>query len=253
MNQYRSVLCVMAVLAAAPTLAAGLGAAQVVERNVAARGGLEAWRAVTSIKMTGQMDAGGAENARLPFELTLARPNKSRLELKFQDKTALQIYDGTQGWKVRPYLNRDEVESFTPAEAKVAAGAGELDGFLIDYARKGYKVESRGSESVEGKPAYKLLVTGKGGDQRTVWVDEASFLEVKVDGEPRKLDGKMHKVWVFYRDYKTVNGLGIPLTLETVVAGVDKHHKMTIETVVVNPPLTATLFAKPQLPAAQAH
>ncbi len=250
MNQYRTVLCAVAVLAAAPTFAAGLGAAQVVERNVAARGGLEAWRAVTSIKLTGQMDAGGTENARLPFELTLARPNKSRLELKFQDKTAVQVYDGTQGWKVRPFLNRDEVENFTPAEAKVAASAGELDGFLIDYARKGYKVESRGSEFVEGKPAYKLLVTGKGGDQHTVWVDESSFLEVRIDAEPRKLDGKMHKVWVYYRDYKTVSGLGIPRTLETVVDRVEKHHTMTVETVVVNPPLSAALFAKPQLPAA---
>jgi hypothetical protein len=252
MNQYRIVLCAIAVLAAAATHAAGLGVAQVVERNVAARGGLEAWRAVTSIRMTGQMDAGGTDNARLPFEMTLARPNKSRLELKFQDKTALQIYDGTQGWKVRPFLNRAEVENFTPAEAKVAATAGELDGFLIDYARKGYKVESRGSEPVEGKPAYKLLVTGKNGEQHTVWVDESSFLEVKLDAEPRKLDGKMHKVWVYYRDYKTVNGLGIPRTLETVVDGVEKHHKMTIETVIVNPPLTTALFAKPQLPPAGA-
>jgi len=250
MNHYRVVVCALGFLAASSAFAAGLSASQVVERNVAARGGLEAWRAVTSLKMTGQMDAGGTENARLPFEMTLARPNKSRLELKFQDKTALQIYDGTQGWKVRPFLNRDEVENFTPAEAKTAANAGELDGFLIDSARKGYKVESRGIESVEGKPAYKLLVTGKSGDQHTVWVDETSFLEVRVDGEPRKLDGKLHKVVVYYRDYKTVNGLSIPRTLETVVEGVEKHHKTTIETVVTNPPMTASLFAKPQLPPA---
>jgi outer membrane lipoprotein-sorting protein len=251
MNQYRIAACALSLLAASSAFAAGLNATQVIERNVAARGGLEAWHAVTSLKLTGQMDAGGSENARLPFELTLARPNKSRLELKFQDKTALQIYDGTQGWKVRPFLNRDEVENFTPTEAKVAATAGELDGFLIDYSRKGYKVEARGSEPIEGKPAYKLLLTGKGGEQRMVWVDEGSFLEVKVDGEPRKLDGKLHKVWVYYRDYKTVKGLSLPRTLETVVDGVEKHHTMTVETVVVNPPLTASMFAKPPLPTAR--
>ena len=252
MNQYRIVVCALAVFVAAPALAAGLGAARVVERNAAARGGIEAWRAVTSMKLTGQMDAGGGDNARLPFELTLARPNKSRLELKFEDKPAVQVFDGTQGWKVRPFLNRNEVEDFTPAEVKVAAAAGELDGYLIDAARKGYKIESRGSEPVEGKPAYKLVVTGKSGDQHTVWVDETSFLEVRVDGEPRKLDGKLHKVWVYYRDYHTTSGLNVPGTLETVVDGVAKHHKMTIETVVVNPPVTATTFAKPLPPAAGA-
>ncbi len=250
MKQFRIVMCALGAIAAPSAFGAGLSATQVVERNVTARGGLAAWQAVTSIKLTGQMDAGGTENARLPFEMTLARPNKSRLELKFQDKTAVQVYDGTQGWKVRPFLNRDEVENFTPAEAKVAAAAGELDGFLIDYARKGYKLESRGTEPVEGKPAYKLLVTGKSGDQHTVWVDEASFLEVRIDGEPRKIDGKLHNVLVYYRDYKTLNGLAFPHTLETVVDKVAKRHKMTIETVVVNPPVAATLFAKPQLPAA---
>ena len=250
MKQFRIVACALAIGVAPCAFGAGLNATQVVERNVAARGGLAAWRAVTSIKLTGQMDAGGTEKARLPFEMTLARPNKSRLELKFQDKPAVQVYDGAQGWKVRPFLNRNEVEDFTPAEAKVAATAGELDGFLIDYARKGYKLESRGSEPVEGKPAYKLLVTGKSGDQHTVWVDEASFLEVRIDGEPRKIDGKLHNVLVYYRDYKTLNGLMFPQTLETVVDKVAERHKMTIETVVVNPPVAAALFAKPQLPAA---
>ena len=196
--------------------------------------------------MSGEMDAGGKEEVRLPFVLSLKRPHKSRLELRFQDQTALQTYDGKLGWKFRPFLGRDDVVPLTAAEAKSAAAADELDGPLVDHAKKGTKVELQGMEPVEGKSAYKLRLTKSGGVQRNLWVDASSFLELKMDGEPRKLDGRPHKVTIFFRDYKTVSGLTVPNTLETAVEGVKQTRKMTIKTVAVNQALQDSLFAKPQ-------
>jgi len=245
MKSLMSVLFSVAALAASGAMAAGLSATQVAEKNAAARGGLEAWRAVKNLTLTGQMDAGGTENVRLPFTLTVARPNKSRLELKFKDQIAVQVYDGTHGWKLRPFLNRNDVDPYTATEAASAARAAELDGPLIDYARKGTKIESQGMDTVEGKKAYRLKLTLKEGHTGNVWIDEASFLEVKADGEPRRLDGKMHPVEVFYRDYKAVGGLMVAHTVETVVKGDPKPHKMSIETVAVNSALDPNAFAKP--------
>jgi outer membrane lipoprotein-sorting protein len=231
---------------------AKLSAAQIVEKNAAARGGLTAWRAVEAITMSGELDAGGKKETKLPFVLSLQRPHRSRLEIRFQDQTAVQVWDGTQGWKLRPYLNRNDVEPYTPAEAKSAASWDELDGPLIDHARKGTRVELAGTENVEGKPAYKLALTAKDGTKRNLWVDGQSFLEVKIDGEPRRLDGRMHKVAIYYRDYKSVSGLQVPHMLETVVAGVKSSHKMTIEKVALNPKIDAMAFAKPQVALAKA-
>ena len=119
--------------------ATGLTAAQIVSKNVAARGGLKAWRAVQTLSESGKMGAGGdqrqpqaadsgsespgkngpdpssprlAEEAQLPFLLELERPRKLRLEIKFKGQTAIQVYDGANGWKVRPFLNRMEVENY---------------------------------------------------------------------------------------------------------------------------------------------
>jgi hypothetical protein len=52
-------------------------------------------------------------------------------------------------------------------------------------------------------------------------------------------------VQVYLRDYKAVNGLMVPYTLETVVEGFQPSHKMVIESVLVNPKLEDSLFAKP--------
>lgn len=229
-----------------------LGAEQIVERSIAASGGLQAWRAVNTMVMSGQIEVGGKKNMALPFEMTMKRPKKSRFEVRFEGKTAFQVYDGAQGWKVRPFLGRDEVDAYTPDEAKQAAESAELDGFLVDHAQKGIKVATAGAERVEGKSAYKLKLTLKDGTQRLVWIDATSFLEVKVEGDPRKLDGRMHPVFVFLRDYRPEHGVKVPHTIETAVQGVKQTHKMTIERVTVNAPVEDALFAKPALAMAQA-
>jgi hypothetical protein len=224
---------------------AGLSAAEIARRNVAARGGIEAWHAVRAMRMSGEMDAGGTSDAKLPFALFLKRPQRTRLEVTFAGKNAVQVYDGARGWKLRPFLNRDDVEPFKPSELQAAASAAELDGPLVDYAAKGTRIEAAGTEKVEGKWTYKLELTLKTGEQRFLWVDAVTFLDTKISGDVRKLDGRPHQVAVFSRDYRTVDGLEIPFLQETVVEGVKRSHKIVIKAVAVNPPLQDALFAKP--------
>jgi hypothetical protein len=227
-----------------------LPVAEIVSRNIAARGGLDRWRHVKTLTLKGEMDAGGKQDAKLPFVLSMKRPNKSRLELKFAGQTAVQVWDGKQGWKVRPFLNRNEVEPFTEAETKAEASAAELDGYLIDHEKKGTKVELAGTDVVEGKNTYKLKLTLKGGVRRNLWIDAATFLETKIDGEPRRMDGRMHQVSIFYRDFRPVGGLQFPHTMETYVDKVKGSHKMIIHAIQLDPPLDDSVFAKPNLVAA---
>lgn len=281
-------LCFSRGLAAADSksVPANLSAAQVVEKHVAARGGLQAWRALQTLSVTGKMDAGYGDSAarsrrlaegglgasvkrahaatvvgagqdkpdqqvQLPFKLETKRPHKSRLEIEFAGKTAVQVYDGTKGWKLRPYLNRNDAEPFTAEEAKAESEKADIEGPLVDYAAKGTKVELAGVEQVAGHSAYKLKLTMKSGDAQNIWIDTQSFLDVKVEGIPRRMDGKMHKVWVMQRDFRSVQGLMIPFVCETVVEGYPQTHALTLETVVVNRPLDDARFSKAQMLAAE--
>ena len=100
---------------------------------------------------------------------------------------------------------------------------------------------------MEGNKAYKLKLRFKDGHERHLWIDAASFLELKIEGEPRKMDGKFHNVAIYYRDYKSEQGLTVPHVFETVVEGVKQTHKMRIDHFAVNGPMDDGLFAKPQL------
>src|SRR4029077_11859670 len=268
-----------AVAGAAAAEAVSLTAAQIVDKNVAARGGLQAWRAIQTLSFQGKLGVGGnqratlsvpmpdqqavgqflprrpAEEARLPFLMELKGERKERFELQFNGKTSVQVYDGTNGWKLRPFLNRMEVESYTAEELKSASMQADLDGPLVDYVAKGSRVELEGLEKVEGRDTYKLKLTLKSWQSLHVWVDAETFLEAKIEGHPRRLDGTEHPVEIYYRDYRTVDGLRIPFCLDTKVRTVAKTtlgvkdtpvptEKIIIDNVAVNPKLDEWRFAK---------
>ena len=291
---FRKILSICTSLAFAVSLAAAgetspspanLSAAAIVDRNVAARGGLEAWRAVQTMSMAGKLTAGGnqrtalpvpmtdrrtnkrsgrmalpsrpSEEVQLPFVMELKRTRKMRMVLKFNGQTAIQVFDGANGWKLRPFLNRREVEPYTAEEMKASSLQSDLDGFLVDYAVKGTKIELAGMEKVEGRDTYKLKLTTKNGQAIHVWIDAQTFLEAKIEGQPRRLDGIYHPVEIYYRDYRPVSGLQVSYLMETKVLPVAQAakgkkesaiptEKIIIEKVMVNPKLDASLFSKPE-------
>ena len=261
-----------------------LSATEIADKNVDARGGLQAWRAVQTLSLAGKLGAGGnqratltapvasskssqavpqrpAEEVQLPFLMELKRPHKMRFELEFNGQTALQVFDGAHGWKLRPYLNRRVVEPYTADEMKIASMQADLDGPLVDYAAKGTRVELAGMEKVDDRDTYKLKLTMKDGEVKHVWIDSQTFLEAKMEGQPRRLDGVDHPVEVYFRDYRLVNGLQVPYVLETKVLSVGRTvlglkdppvpvEKTILEKVVVNPKLEDTLFSKPEIATA---
>lgn len=282
---FMTLVALPALAADTPSAKAGLSADQIVERNVAARGGLAAWRAVRTLSLEGKMGAGGnqratlslpksdpkqfanalpqrrTEETQLPFVMEMERPRKVRVELQFKGQTAVQVYDGTNGWKVRPFLNRAEVEPYSTDEIKKASTQEDLDGPLVDYASKGSKVELDGNEKVEGRDTYRLKITERNGQTSHVWIDAQTFLEAKIEGQPRRLDGTDHPVEVYYGDYRTVDGLKIPFLMETRVLPVGKNalnlrdtpvppEKIVISKIVVNPKLDDKLFSRPVISSA---
>jgi hypothetical protein len=274
-------VCMPAALWAADGAPPSLTAQQIVEKHVAARGGLSAWRAVQAMSWSGKMDAGvgdsvarskswvaqtwgrrsgtsrtaeaakgtapkpEAKQVQLPFVMDVKRPGMSRVELEFAGKTAIQVFDGKNGWMMRPYLNRVNWEPFSAEQTQSQVGKWDVDGPLFDYAAKGTKVALEGVDKVDGQDCYRLKLTLKDGKVQHIWIDAHTFLDVKVEGAPRRMDGRMHTVYVYQRDFRPVQGMLVPFALETVVDGYPDTHKMVIEKVGLNPKLDDALFTKP--------
>lgn len=253
-------------------------AAQVVEKNIAARGGPAAWKAINTIAFVGKIDAGRThpepvgtvdnppdsrsmrrlrektmqgktpEEAgtviALPYRMELKRPRKVRVELDFQGQTAVQLYDGSEGWKLRSYLGRTLFEPFTSDELKIAATQQDMEGLLINADKKGSKIALEGMDSVVGQRAFRLKVTLRDGGVRHVWVDAKSFLEVKVDGQ-REVGGRLRSMSTLLRDYRRIDGVMMPFVMETTADSLKTSEKIVIEKVTINTDLPDSRFVKP--------
>lgn len=247
-----------------------LSAEQIVSRNVNARGGLQAWRAVNTLSQSGKLQVGGnyadlpiamyqrgkghrppappapKPQVELPYAAEFKRPGKQRIEVVFAGQTAVQVFDGTHGWKLRPFLNRHEVEAFTAEEMQTAALQSDLDGPLIDYLAKGSKVALAGTEKVGGRNTYKITLTTKSGHVQHIWIDTQTFLEAKMEGAPHRMDGKPRTTEIYLRDFRKVSDIVMPFETETATIGYRDTHKMSIDKAIVNPPIADSRFAKPQ-------
>ncbi len=225
----------------APTLAAE----QIVERNVAARGGLEAWRKVEAMAWTGRVEGGSP--VPMPFFLQLKRPNLTHFEITAIDRRFVRMFDGTRGWRVRPGSEgAPEATAFSKEEDAFARDEFVIDGPLMDHAAKGVRIAVAGVDEIEGRRAHLLEVTLPSGASRRIWIDAETFLELRTDRPSTNPLVRGAPVSVYYRDYRTVEGLLIPFTIETrPEAGGREPQKLIIEKVAVNPALPQAAFSRP--------
>jgi hypothetical protein len=226
-------------------------AAEVIDRNVAARGGLDAWRKVDTMVWLGHLEKGGRATQRIPFVMTLKRPNLTRFELKQQFDQFTRVFDGTHGWKLRPGSDgRPETRAFSPEEAQFARTEYVIDGPLIDYQSKGVTVELDGIDTVEGRKAYRLSLKLPSGAERKVWIDIKTNLDMRLDRPATNPLKPGAPVSVYYRNYADADGIQVARSIETGVGadGAAAGDKLVIDRVLVNPKLDDGTFALPPAP-----
>jgi hypothetical protein len=225
----------------------GLSATQIVEKNVAARGGAEAWRKIQTMVWVGHVESASAVGSALPFVLEMKRPNKTRFQITAFNQVAVHVFDGAHGWKLRStHGAKPDVQPFTEDEVNYAKNEQVIDGPLIDLEAKGISVSLDGVDDVEGRKAYRLSVRNPSGMSHHIWIDAQTFLDIKYDRITHNAMGQTATVSVFYRNYQSIEGLQIPLVIESSASTTPStNNKLVIEKLSLNPALEDGLFAKP--------
>jgi hypothetical protein len=216
---------------------------EIVARNLAARGGREALAAVLTLRMTGLATAGPGRTAVVRREI--ARPGRIRTEFVFQGTTGVYAWDGAQGWRVSPLEGSLDARPMSGEEAAAAAEQADVDGPLVDWQKKGHRVELVGAEALAGGPAQHLKVTLKSGAVRHLWVDAASGLVVRTLAT-RTVRGHTAELETVFADYRETNGVTFPRSIETGVPGRPRRLRITVDTVEVNPALDDARFRRPR-------
>jgi outer membrane lipoprotein-sorting protein len=219
---------------------------QIVQKHTEALGGGDKLKAIQSVTMTGKASL---QDGQIEASLTMKvkRPTSMRMEMSVLGKTFIQAFDGTTAWIINPFVGSDEPQKQTDEDTKSARDDADfIDGSLVDYKTKGNTLELLGKEDVEGKPAYKIKVTKKGGTVENDYLDAKTFLPVKSSGK-RKQQGQDIEYESTPGNFKEVNGVMMPFSLSQKVDG-KVMMDLKVEKVEVNLPMDAAVFQMPDKP-----
>jgi outer membrane lipoprotein-sorting protein len=222
---------------------------ELIAKNVEARGGIEKLRSIQSLRTSGKMFIGdGGFSVELGYVQMVKRPGMFRGEASLQGMTAVSAYDGHEGWQIQPFGGRLDPEKMSADDVKGLKLLSDLDGPLVDYQAKGYKVEYLGTEDVDGTDAHKLKVTLKDGDVLSIYLDPDYFLQIRsiVQYKIRGVEVVEETDW---GNYEQVGGVMLPFSIESGPKDQPKPSKLTIEKAEINIPLDAKLFRFPASPA----
>ena len=213
-----------------------------IAKNVAARGGEDAWRQVSSLQLSGRMSLG--QGVSVPYRIDQKRPLKMCMEYEFNERRVVQCVDGDSGWQFMPFLGRNVPEQLPAEEAYMIADTASIDGMLLNAYERGFKIEWQGREGVNDRAADKLKVSMPGGTVRWIYLDEATGLETRVE-YTRVIRGKEHLVESLYSNWKAEAGLLFPGRTDTRMVGVSESQFVTVDKIVVNPAIEDQRFVMP--------
>lgn len=235
----RKVLLGLVAAALTPPLAAQT-VDEVIARSIEARGGLASIKAVQSVRMTATISMGPME---MPMVIELKRPARFRVEMTFQGSQAVQAFDGQRAWAIAP-MGGGRPEALPAEAARQMAQQADVEGALIDYKAKGHQAELVGKEQVDGKDAYRVKLTLKGGDVESYLIDASSWLPVRVEAArqlgPNKVEGE-----TALRDYRVVAGWKWPHTIENGARGRPEKQRLSFAKIEVNVPIDEARFQMP--------
>ncbi len=218
---------------------------EIVQKNIAARGGLDKIHAIQTMRLVGMAEINGQVQAEMT--LVTKRPNLFRLEMMLPQGTLVRGFDGTDAWAITPGGAAPQKQSQT--ESQNSRDNADIDGPLVDYKTKGTTVQLLGSDDVAGSPAYKLKVTTKGGTSSTVWIDKQTWYESKLtqtvmqNGAPVQVDS-------LFSNFKPVNGVMEPMARDQQMGSM--RMKISFVSSEANVPLEDSVFRMPPAAAPEA-
>jgi hypothetical protein len=247
-NRCRSLLPLLGLILAAlvPAIVRAESLDSLIARHVEARGGLERLESIRSIRASGRAIAGPGREALVTREVH--PPGRIRTEFKFQGVTSVYACDGSKCWSVTPLSGVFEAQLMTPADTSLAIEQADLVGPLVNWKEKGHSVELLGKETIDGREAFKLKVTLKGGGVQIDYLDAESALLVRRE-TTRTHTGHTVGLETTFGDFRPVGGVVFPHSIKTGISNRPEFLPESLEIVVeeaeLNPPLDDARFEMP--------
>ncbi len=215
---------------------------EIITKFITASGGQQKLDSITTIQYSQSMSISTPYgDVDVPIEIYIEKNKLVRTESDMamlgKSFTIITANSGAYYIPPNPFMGDENAGLKTMDTATVNASSHLLqtEGFfpeLINYKQKGYKIELTGSEKINKKDCHKLLVTLKGNNSVTYFIDKNTGLIARktVKGKLAMIangmssmanemgnDKRADKIEVTtdYKEYQEVEGIKVPLKSTT--------------------------------------
>jgi outer membrane lipoprotein-sorting protein len=231
--------CLLALAAAAPALAQP-SVDQIIEKYQQALGGQAAYEKITTRAMKGTVEIPD-DNVTGTAQVVAKAPGSFRLTMDIPGYGVIEtVLDGGNGWEKNP-------DSGTHAMSKADLAVAQRDHhFYREVRLKDLypTMHPAGRDKVNGREVYVVEATPAAGPAERLYFDAENGLLVKRDFERVTLEDGIVQYEVLLKDYREVDGLKFPFTIEQRAP--DNTMIFKFAEIKNNAPLADTAFAKPE-------
>ena len=218
---------------------------EIVARYFEAIGGVNTWKNLSSIRVTGKLPTPQGD---LTFTICRKAPNLQKVSYDaFGTDIVSRAFDGTKAWSQNPMTGNPNAVLMSEEETADISDQ-EFEPALVDYKKKGHGLTFNGEADIDGMKCFKITLTKNKNNKDDIdteyYFDKENYLLIMQKETVRSGPAKGNEVESHLSDYQDVGGLMYPHFLEQKIGG-RSVAKLIVEKVELNAQLENSLFAYP--------
>jgi outer membrane lipoprotein-sorting protein len=232
--------CCLLALAAAPLGLAQPSVDQILTKYTQALGGQAAYEKVSTRAMLGTVEIPD-DNVTGAAQVWAKAPNSFRLTMDIPGWGVVEtVLDGGNGWEKNPDSGMHAM-----GKTDLAVAQRDHDFYREVRLKELYSnMKTAGADKVEGRAVHVVEATPAAGPAEKLYFDAETGLLVKRDFERVTQEDGIVQYEMLLRDYRDVDGLKLPFTIEQRAPDNTMIFKFT--EIKNNAPLAEAAFAKPE-------
>ena len=181
---------------------------EIINDYITAMGGAQKLASINNIYMEGEVNINGGKRQTRKW---IVNKKAMRNEFTFSGITSYTIVRTDSGWNYSPNRGRKKPEPLTAAAVASNQPNLDIEGPLVNYKAKGFKVSYEGTDEIEGTEAYKIEEKLSDSLTKTFYIDPDSHFIMRVRTKS-SMAGRVTTSATDYSNYtKTTDGYVFPM------------------------------------------
>ncbi|GAB3711286.1 hypothetical protein GCM10027592_48700 [Spirosoma flavus] len=235
-------LITLVALVALPVLTLAQTADDIIDKNIAATGGADKIAAIKSFQFDQSLSVAGMD---MTGKSTVVVDKSIRNDISAMGQQMTTVVDGDKGWSINPMQGSTAPQPLPEDQLKTQKGNMHLFGTDLYVARnKKYPIEFIGKEKQGDKDVFNLKITRPEG-VANYFIDATTYQIAGMNAKVT-LQGQTSELKIKYGNYKPIEGLTLPTTLDLENPNMPGALTIKVSNVVLNPTVDPSIFAMPK-------